>query len=528
MFAAARWLGAQVGPYEGLRRVLLEQWPDVEATVMSRATQTNEVGRCATMLPLLASLPGPLALLEVGCSAGLCLLPDRYSYRYTGSRGAQQIDPAGGPSPVVLDCRLEGDVPLDDLVSGGLPEIVWRGGLDLNPLDVQDDDAMRWLQTLVWPEHDDRRARLAAAVDVARADPPTLVRGDLLVDLPALVAQVPADATLVVFHSAVLAYLSEADRSRFAETMAATRGHWVSNEGPLVVPGIEPPPRPPDSSAVSASTFLLALDQTPGRLDPRPRACGALALGCPPMTSHLGHVDVLIIGAGLSGIGAACHLQDGLPGTSYLILEARATMGGTWDLFRYPGVRSDSDMFTLGYRFRPWTGEKAIADGPSILDYVRETAREYDVEQQIRYGVRVRARRVVQRHGHLDRARHPRRRAGRWSPAASCGRAAATTATTRAISPHFDGVDDFTAAGGTVVHPQHWPADLDYEGKRVIVVGSGATAVTLVPAMAMGEHAASHVTMLQRSPTYILALPGIDKLADQAAREAATAVRPTP
>ena len=263
VFAAARWLGAQVGPYEGLRRVLLEQWPDVEATVMSRATQTNEVGRCATMLPLLASLPGPLALLEVGCSAGLCLLPDRYSYRYTGSQGTQQIDPAGGPSPVVLDCRLEGDVPLDDLVSGGLPEIVWRGGLDLNPLDVQDDDAMRWLQTLVWPEHDDRRARLAAAVDVARADPPTLVRGDLLVDLPALVAQVPADATLVVFHSAVLAYLSEADRSRFAETVAATRGHWLSNEGPLVVPGIEPPPRPPDSSAVSASTFLLSLDQTP-------------------------------------------------------------------------------------------------------------------------------------------------------------------------------------------------------------------------------------------------------------------------
>ncbi len=164
VFTAARWHGAAVGPYDGLRQVLLERWPDVEATVLSRATQTNEVGRCATLLPVLASLPGPLALLEVGCSAGLCLLPDRYSYRYTGSRGSVAIDPVDGPSPVVIECLLEGDVPLP----GRLPEVVWRGGLDLNPLDVHDDDAMRWLQMLVWPEHEDRRARLAAAVD-ARA-----------------------------------------------------------------------------------------------------------------------------------------------------------------------------------------------------------------------------------------------------------------------------------------------------------------------------------------------------------------------
>jgi hypothetical protein len=215
------------------------------------------------LLPLLASLPGPLALLEVGCSAGLCLLPDRYSYRYPGSRGSVALDPADGPSPVTLECRLEGDVPLDRLVSDGLPEVVWRGGLDLNPLDVRDDDAMRWLQTLVWPEHDDRRARLAAAVDLARDDPPPLVRGDLLVDLAVLVEQAPADATLVVFHSAVLAYLSGADRSRFVETMRTTRGHWVSNEGPSVVPTVVPPPSPPTTSAVTGGVLLLSLDGRP-------------------------------------------------------------------------------------------------------------------------------------------------------------------------------------------------------------------------------------------------------------------------
>jgi monooxygenase len=230
------------------------------------------------------------------------------------------------------------------------------------------------------------------------------------------------------------------------------------------------------------------------------------------MTSNLGHVDVLIIGAGLSGIGAAAHLEDRLPGTSYLLLEARATLGGTWDLFRYPGVRSDSDMFTLGYRFRPWTGDKAIADGPSILDYVRETAHDYGIEDKIRYGVRVQRAEWSSETGswtvHGTRDGEPIE--------VSCGFLWSCSGYYRydqGYLPSFAGVDDFTAAGGQVVHPQHWPADLDYEGKRVVVVGSGATAVTLVPAMAMGDGAAAHVTMLQRSPTYILALPGIDKLA---------------
>ena len=190
------------------------------------------------------------------------------------------------------------------------------------------------------------------------------------------------------------------------------------------------------------------------------------------------HVDVLIVGAGLSGIGAAYHLQAACPAKTYAILEARDAIGGTWDLFRYPGVRSDSDMFTLGYPFRPWTEAKAIADGPSILDYVRDTAREAGIDKHIRFGHRVR--------GPAGRATQ-----ARWTVEAelpsgepvtlTCGFlycAAATTATTQGYPPEFPGIEDF---GGQVVHPQHWPEDLDYAGKRVVVIGSGATAVTLVP-----------------------------------------------
>ena len=216
------------------------------------------------------------------------------------------------------------------------------------------------------------------------------------------------------------------------------------------------------------------------------------------------HVDVLIIGAGLSGIGAAAHLVKDLPGTSYAILERREASGGTWDLFRYPGVRSDSDMHTLGYRFRPWRGHVALADGQSILDYVRDTAREYGVDEHVRYGHRV-----------VSAA---------WdSPTARWTVTAEVDGATREITadflwacsgyydydqgytPHFEGQDRFR---GQVVHPQHWPEDLDYAGKRVVVIGSGATAVTLVPAMAAAG--AAHVTMLQRSPTYVISVPGKD------------------
>ncbi len=212
------------------------------------------------------------------------------------------------------------------------------------------------------------------------------------------------------------------------------------------------------------------------------------------------YFDVLIVGAGLSGIGAAWHLQRGRPGKTYAILEARAALGGTWDLFRYPGVRSDSDMYTLGYAFQPWTEGKAIADGPAIRRYIAQTARDNGIDRHIRYG-----HKVVGAH---------------WSSADACWRVEAEHDGVRvwlrtrflhmcsgyysydeAYRPRFDGEDTFA---GRIVQPQFWPDDLDYRGRHVVVVGSGATAVTLVPAMAQD---AAHVTMLQRSPTYIVSRP---------------------
>ncbi|MET0600691.1 MAG: NAD(P)/FAD-dependent oxidoreductase [Baekduia sp.] len=221
------------------------------------------------------------------------------------------------------------------------------------------------------------------------------------------------------------------------------------------------------------------------------------------------HVDVLIVGAGLSGIGAAHHLNANCPGKSYAILESRDAIGGTWDLFRYPGIRSDSDMFTLGYSFRPWTAAKSIADGPAILDYVRDTASEGGIDEHIRFGHRV------------TRVAWSTPEA-RWSITAQrtdTGETVELTASfvfsctgyyryDEGFTPDFPGLDQF---GGKLIHPQHWPEDYDYSGKRVVVIGSGATAVTLVPAMAQ---TAGHVTMLQRSPTYIMALPGEDPIAN--------------
>jgi monooxygenase len=221
------------------------------------------------------------------------------------------------------------------------------------------------------------------------------------------------------------------------------------------------------------------------------------------------HLDVLIVGAGLSGIGAAHHLQRDSPGKSYAILEAREDLGGTWDLFRYPGIRSDSDMHTLGYRFRPWTDAKSIADGPSILQYVRDTAREGGIDRRIRFN-----HRVVAASWSSPEAR--------WTVEAertdtgetvtfSCGFLFVCSGYYRydqGYTPEFAGVEGF---GGEVIHPQHWPEDLDYAGKRVVVIGSGATAMTLVPAMAKD---AAKVTMLQRSPTYVVSMPGEDQIAN--------------
>jgi monooxygenase len=220
-----------------------------------------------------------------------------------------------------------------------------------------------------------------------------------------------------------------------------------------------------------------------------------------------GHVDVLIVGAGLSGVGAAYRLQTEHPTRSYTILEARDAIGGTWDLFRYPGIRSDSDMFTLGYPFRPWTAAKSIADGGSILQYVRDTAAEFGIDRRIRFG-----RRVTGASWSSEDAR--------WSVEVVAGDTtehwtcdflylcSGYYSYEGGHTPDIPGLADF---GGDLVHPQQWPADLDVTGRRVVVIGSGATAVTLVPSLA---ETAEHVTMLQRSPTWMTVLPGTDAASD--------------
>lgn len=225
------------------------------------------------------------------------------------------------------------------------------------------------------------------------------------------------------------------------------------------------------------------------------------------------HFDVLVVGAGLSGIGAGYHLQTSCPAKSYAILEAREAIGGTWDLFRYPGVRSDSDMYTLGYAFRPWPDARTIADGPSILKYVRETAREYGIDQQIRFRHRVTkaAWSSAEARWTVDAERGPGREPVRFT----CNFLYLCSGYYRydhGFEPAFAGAERF---GGRIVHPQHWPEDVDYAGKRVVVIGSGATAITLVPAM---TDKAAHVTMLQRSPTYVVSLPATDGLAERLMR----------
>jgi Predicted flavoprotein involved in K+ transport len=227
----------------------------------------------------------------------------------------------------------------------------------------------------------------------------------------------------------------------------------------------------------------------------------------------LEHLDVLIVGAGLSGIGAAYHLQERCPRKSYAILEARGDLGGTWDLFRYPGIRSDSDMHTLGYGFRPWTEAKSIAGGPSILRYVRQAARDSGIEEKIRLH-----HRVVGAEWSTAEAR--------WTVEAERSDTGETVRLTcgflficsgyyrydQGYAPEFPGMERFS---GRVVHPQHWPDDLDYAGKRVVVIGSGATAMTLVPALA---EQAARVTMLQRSPTYVVSMPAEDAIAGRLRR----------
>src|SRR5581483_9500541 len=230
-------------------------------------------------------------------------------------------------------------------------------------------------------------------------------------------------------------------------------------------------------------------------------------------TPQAEHFDVVIIGAGLSGIGAGYHLQHKCPSKSFVILEGRGCVGGTWDLFRYPGIRSDSDMFTLGYSFKPWTAPQAIADGPSILKYVRQTATDNGIDKKIRF------------HHKVKRASWSTAEA-RWTVEAERASSEGASDTVdftcnflfscagyyryeEGYTPEFAGTADFA---GQIIHPQKWPEHLDYAGKRVVVIGSGATAVTLVPEMA---RTAGHVTMLQRSPTYVVSRPAQDPFANK-------------
>jgi hypothetical protein len=252
VFAVSRLLGAPVGAYAAFRDWLASNFDAGEHEAAGRMTQTNEPRRCATLLPALALIDAPLALLEVGASAGLCLYPDRYSYRYNDLR----LDPVDGSSTVLLESAVTGPVP----VPTRMPEIVWRAGLDLNPLDVTDAADMLWLETLVWPEQDARRERLRAAIEIARADPPRIERGDARADLAALAAEAPADATLVIISSGTLVYLVAEERRRFTEVVRSLDARWVSLEGRGALPTVE---AALPTSADPQGRFVLALDEKP-------------------------------------------------------------------------------------------------------------------------------------------------------------------------------------------------------------------------------------------------------------------------
>ncbi|MEU7618404.1 DUF2332 domain-containing protein [Micromonospora rifamycinica] len=245
LFGVVRWLGGPVDDPAAFRAHTVAHWVAVRAAMLTRAVQTNEAGRCAALLPVLAALPQPLALLEVGASAGLCLYPDRYAYRYG--------DHLLGPGEPVLDCALAGTDP-----PTVRPEVVWRAGLDLNPLDVTDPADVAWLDALIWPEHAHRRTRLRSAAAVAAADPPELVRGDLVDDLPALAARAPAGATLVVLHTSVLYQVPPPRRTAFVELVRALPGHWVAAEAADML-GRGGLPAPPDGALYN----VLSLDGTP-------------------------------------------------------------------------------------------------------------------------------------------------------------------------------------------------------------------------------------------------------------------------
>jgi hypothetical protein len=245
LLGVVRLLGGPVDDPGTFHDFTVANWAAIASELRQRATQTNEAGRCALLVPVLAALPQPLALLEVGAAAGLCLYPDRYTYRY-----GERVLGSSGP---VLDCALTGTA-----APARLPEVVWRAGLDLRPLDVTDPADVGWLEALIWPEHEHRRERLRAAAAIAAADPPQLIRGDLVDDLPSLAAQAPAGATLVVFHISVLYQVPAERRAAFVDLVRELPGHWVSVEAPDIMPyeGLPPPPN-------EALHNVLALDGRP-------------------------------------------------------------------------------------------------------------------------------------------------------------------------------------------------------------------------------------------------------------------------
>jgi hypothetical protein len=253
LLAAARHVAGVPEDWLTFRHTLLARWTEIRAVMLSRSTQTNEPGRCAALLPVFACLPQPLALIEVGASAGLCLLPDRYAYAYR--QHVVRPDDGGAGVPV-FPCEASGGTPLPR----AMPRIVWRAGLDLNPLDVTNSEQMAWLETLVWPEQLDRAERLRAAIRIARAHPPRLVQGDLRDGVAALAAEAPKDATLIVFHTAVLAYLSShSEPNAFAASVSSVCDYWISNEAPRVLPDVAARA----SAPVPPGWFILAVNGEP-------------------------------------------------------------------------------------------------------------------------------------------------------------------------------------------------------------------------------------------------------------------------
>jgi hypothetical protein len=256
LFACARLLGCPEGGFGEWREWLLYHWDAVTAEMLVRRTQTNEPRRCAVLLPTLALIDGPIALLEVGASAGLCLFPDRYSYIFRGEDGDHILDPVDGPSDVVLDTELTGPVPIPER----MPDIVWRAGLDLHPLDLTNDDDTRWLETLVWPEQHERRERIRAAMRIARANPPRIIQGDAVDALAGLAAQAPKDATLVILSSATLVYLMPEPRARFVELVGELGARWISLDGRGLLPSVD---RELGDRVGPQPQFVMSLDGHP-------------------------------------------------------------------------------------------------------------------------------------------------------------------------------------------------------------------------------------------------------------------------